>query len=340
MVKVGINGAGGRIGSSFFRELLNINGLEITAVNEPRGIDFLVEEYGKFSESEKVSNEVMKINGNNIAVYREKDASKIPWHNTNVRIVEECSGFYVSGEGKGDARLHLGKGVERVIVSAPAVGDGLATLIMGVNHNEFDPDKHDYISNASCTTKALAMPLAVLKNSELRVDGLLMDTVHASTTSQEVLSTLDNIGLTTTGAAKTTGLVLPELAGKMDGFSLRVPTRDGSFANAYAVGVCGNNLSVENLNQFFYDATFQTKYENRLGFNPKLDITSRDDVVGKKENGIVMGAYTRVLELPYNADGGKVYLVGFVSGYDNELGPPRDQALLTKYIAEKCEYLE
>lgn len=338
MVNVGVNGAGGRIGSSLVEELLNINGVNVVALNEPLGARYLAEKYSRFTDAYYVSDNEIKINGKSVAVYDRKKASEIPWGKYDVKIVEECSGFYTEGtEGK-DARAHLSDGVERVIVSAPAKGDGLVTLVMGVNHGLYKPLQHSYISNASCTTKALAGPLKILVDKVIKVDTLLMDTVHASTTSQEVMETLNNIVLAETGAARATGLVIPDLAERMGGFAARVPTTDGSFANIYLVGVYDGELDKKKINEIFRNELTREDYRGRVGYLEGEKISTRDNIVGDKRNGIVIGHYTSVKKLSFAPEGKKAYHIGFVSGYDNELGPPRDQALLTKYIAEKSGY--
>jgi len=347
MVKVGVNGAAGRIGKFTTLELLQIPEIEVVALNDPVGAKALVDNYnlqdsthGELGlHAEYIPNDRIMLNGKPVKIYKEKDASKIPWHETGVKIVEECSGFYTKD---GAAKIHLNNGAERVIVSAPATGEELVTIIMGVNQEDFNPKIHNYISNASCTTKALATPLKLLMDKGIKIEALLMDTVHASTNSQHVLdfgdeaATLDNIVLTSTGAAKATSLVMPSLK-SMDGFAARVPTNDGSFANLYFVANFNGRLDTEIINQMIKGSYLENRYFGRIGIFEGENVSSKRNIIGRKENAIVITSRTRVLPLSPSIDGGDHYLINLVSGYDNERGPPKDQALLTRYIADKCK---
>lgn len=351
MVNVGVNGAGGRIGKFLVKALLE-EGIDVVAFNDLVSARKLVDNYNTADSTHGsldfyaryLSDKEIEINGRTVAFYSERDASRIPWREHGVKIVEECSGFYTEGVGNADARLHLSDSVERVIVSAPARGEGLKTLVMGVNHEEFSHKRHSYISNASCTTKALAGPLKILLDAGIEIYSLLMDTVHSATNSQRVLdfcdepSTLDNIVLAKTGEAIATGEVIPSLKGAMDGFAARVPTSDGSFANLYFVGSHDGYFTAEDINKLFLKSVSREEYCGRVGYLEDSMVSSKRNIVGRDENGIVIGSRTRVMELPFKDGNRHVYLIGLVSGYDNELGPRKDQTLLTKYIAEKCEY--
>lgn len=346
-IRVGINGASGRIGKPLTYELSDIEGIEVIALNDIVGAKALVENYTDRDSThgilpwsvEYISDHLIKINGKKVIVFNEKDPSKIKWGELGVKIVEECTGLYTKS---GAAKVHLRDGVERVIVSAPATGDGLVTLITGVNHELFNPEKHDYISNASCTTKALAAPLAVLLDNDISMHALLMDTTHAATNTQRVLdygndaATLNQIILEKTGAAVATTEVLPVLKGKMSGFALRVPTTDGSFANLYFVASYHEELTPEKINNLISEHLSEPKYFGRVGIH-KGEKTATKHVLGRKENGVLITSQTRVIPLPFKDNGKNTYLVGIVSGYDNELAPPRDQALLT-YFVESVSY--
>ena len=352
MITVGVNGASGRIGKFSSFELFQISEIKVVALNDPVGAKALVENYkemdsthGRLDWSVKyVDDSNVEINGRRIKVYSEKDPKKIPWGDCGVGIVGECSGYFIKD---GAAKAHLGDSIRdpsRVIVSAPATGEGLITLILGVNQEEFDPNKHSYISNASCTTKALATPIKCLMDVGIEVYALLMDTVHAATNTQRVLdfgdepATLDNISLVKTGAAIATGEVIRELEGKMDGFAARVPTSDGSFANLYFVVSCKDELNASKVNDILSKATRNERYFGRIGTLDMEKVSSKKHVVGRRENALVVTNRTRVLPLPFAPSGKNAYLIGIVSGYDNERGPARDLALLVKYIGERCGY--
>ncbi len=358
MIKVGVNGAAGRIGKLNTFELFQIPEIDVVALNDPVGVKALVENYttpdsthGKLPWRVEYlnintwwENEIL-INGKKVKVFDKKDPKDIPWRNLGlcgVNIVAECSGYLTKD---GAAKAHLGGSVERVIVSAPATGEGLVTLVMGVNQGMFDPTKHVYISNASCTTKALALPIKVLMDRGIEVYALLMDTVHAATNTQRVLdfgdepATLDNISLTKTGAAIATSEVIPILEGKLDGFAARVPTSDGSFANLYFVASSGWEVfNADLINEMFRNAFLREDYFGRISVLDMDKISSKKYVVGRPESALVVTNRTRVLPLPFGPKGENAYLIGIVSGYDNERGPARDLALLTKYVGEKCGY--
>jgi glyceraldehyde-3-phosphate dehydrogenase type I len=261
-------------------------------------------------------------------------------------MVLECSGFFGDPKDKdksklkprdNKARVFLEHGVERVIQTYPArTAD--AMLIMGVNHELYDPSKHKIISNASCTTKALAMPLQVLLDNNIEVHALQMDTTHAATASQEVLESLSQIITHSTGAAKATGIVIPSLEGKMDGMAYRVPTLDGSFANLYLVATSNDRLTEDKINdlmvQSVYSPRYMPKYAGRIGmFKGKEAGTF--DIIGRRENAIMIPSKTSIIPLSFAPKGEKAYLMRLVSGYDNELGSSVDPILLTNYISKQ-----
>ncbi|MBU5678889.1 MAG: glyceraldehyde 3-phosphate dehydrogenase NAD-binding domain-containing protein [Candidatus Aenigmatarchaeota archaeon] len=346
--KLFINGAGGRIGRMVTYEITRILDEEwIGGINDPIGIDRLVESlyekdfvHGKYDwQIDKIDNHTIKINEHKIPVFSEKDVLKIPLKDLDIYCVEECSGFY--GDPKGVkspakeqclARPFIGNGAKRVILSYPADSADI-TLIAGVNLDEYDPEKHYIISNASCTTKALASPLQLLMDCGIHIRALLMDTVHAATNSQRILESLNQIWTHTTGAAKATGLVIKSLKGKMDGLSYRVPTVDGSFANIYFIGEFDGELDESKINNMFLEHYKDERYMGRIGIIDKKDVGTLNDVVGRRENGIVILSKTRVFPLPYVGERGKSYFVQIVSAYDNEAAPPVDQVIVTKYIA-------
>ncbi|MBI5148872.1 hypothetical protein HZA33_04275, partial [Candidatus Pacearchaeota archaeon] len=256
-------------------------------------------------------------------------------------MVEECSGFY--GDDKKDktkclSQQFLDLGVEKVIMSYPADSADI-TLVMGANQGIYDSAKHRLISNGSCTTKAMVAPLQLLMDQGIKVDALLMDTAHAATNSQNILESLNQIWTHKTGAAKSVGEVIPSLKGKMDGLAFRVPTTDGSFANMYFVATSDEDLTAESVNKMFREHYKDSKYMGRMGLFEEQDAGTTNDIIGRTENGVIILSKTKVFDLhmtPFTGDlSKKAYLVGLVSGYDNEAAPPKDQVLLTEYIANK-----
>src|SRR5262245_4454977 len=254
-VRVGINGFG-RIGRSFTRALLARGadaGVELVAVNDPMGdnstMAFLLKHDsvgGTLRSSIEATDEGFSIDGQNVARLGGMDPAEVAWPDYEVDVVIESTGLFT---GRENAAKHLGGTVQRVIISAPS-GDADATICMGVNDSVFDPASHTVISNASCTTNCLA-PLAKVLHDRFGIEQGLMTTVHAYTSDQSLVDIAKttrsgkpdlrkmraaNLSIipATTGAAKAIGLVLPELNGKLDGTSLRVPTPNGSITDLTA----------------------------------------------------------------------------------------------------------
>lgn len=239
-VKVGINGFG-RIGRNFLRAAVEQGAdLEIVAVNDltdNKTLAHLVKYdsiLGRFDGDVTFDDESITIAGKKVRVFSEKDPANIDWASTGAQIVVESTGFFTDAT---KAKAHLGETVKKVIISAPAKNED-ATFVMGVNDGDYDPAKHNVISNASCTTNCLA-PLAKVLNDEFGIVKGLMTTVHAYTGDQRLLDAPHSdlrraraaalsIIPTKTGAAAAVSLVLPELKGKFDGYALRVPTPTGS----------------------------------------------------------------------------------------------------------------
>lgn len=346
--RIFLNGACGRIGRAVAYEISQQEDLELCALNDPVGIDAIFRNYvrrdsthGKLDwHIEKLGENTLAINGKKVRVLAEKDTKAMQLKDLGIHIVEECSGIYAKDE---KARAFMINGVERVIMSYPVTGgEGHIMLVAGVNHELFDPSMHILISNASCTTKALAAPLAILLDHGFNIEALLMDTVHAATNSQHLLdfsddyAALNQISTHKTGAAIATGEVLPLLKGKMDGLAFRVPTTDGSFANLYFVANYPEELTAKILNEILRKNYQNAKYLGRVALHEEKEAASTD-IIGRTENAIIITSKTRVFPLPYTLEGKRTYLVGLVSGYDNELGPPKDQVILTKYIADKSD---
>ena len=235
--RIGINGFG-RIGRQTLRAALERHPgeLEIVAVNDLTDTKTNAHlfkydtTYGTFAGDVAAEENAITVNGKSIAVLAFRDPAEIPWGKYGVDIVVESTGLFTSAD---KAKLHLHDGVKKVIISAPAKGEDL-TIVLGVNENVYDPAKHNVISNASCTTNCLA-PAAKVVNDNFTIVRGLMNTIHSYTNDQKILDQVHrdlrraraaaaNIIPTSTGAAKALALVIPELKGKFDGFSLRVPT--------------------------------------------------------------------------------------------------------------------
>ncbi len=242
-VKIGINGFG-RIGRNYLRAALaKGSDLEIVAVNDLTDNKTLAHllKYdsitGRLDATVELEGDSIVVNGKPIKVLEERDPANLPWGDLGVDIVIESTGRFTKAA---DAKKHIEAGAKKVIISAPATDED-ATFVIGVNEHLYDPEKHNIISNASCTTNCLA-PLAKVFNDEFGIERGLMTTVHAYTADQNLQdgphsdlrrarAAAINIVPTSTGAAKAIGLVLPELKGKLDGFALRVPVPTGSITD-------------------------------------------------------------------------------------------------------------
>ena len=239
-IRVGINGFG-RIGRNFYRALEAQGAdIEIVAVNDLTDNATLAHllKYdsilGRLGKDVQATDDAILVDGKKIVALAERDPSKLPWGDLGVDIVIESTGFFTDAA---KARGHVDGGAKKVIISAPAKGED-ATIVMGVNHDIYDPATHTIISNASCTTNCLA-PMAKVINDEFGIVSGLMTTIHAYTNDQVILdyphsdlrrarAAAINMIQTSTGAAKAIGLALPELKGKLDGYAMRVPVPTGS----------------------------------------------------------------------------------------------------------------
>lgn len=234
MTRIGINGFG-RIGRNFFRAALQKDDVEIVAVNdlaEPEILAHLLKYdsvYGPLANKVEKADGAFLVDGKRVVVSMEREPGKIPWADYGVDLVVESTGFFADAQ---KAKAHLEAGAKKVLISAPAKGD-VFTGVIGVNHLEYDPAKHDIISNGSCTTNGLA-PLAKVLNDSFGIDYGLMMTTHAYTSSQSLhdqpmknlrgaRAAAESIVPYSTGAAKAIGKVIPDLEGKLNGLSLRVP---------------------------------------------------------------------------------------------------------------------
>ncbi|MEU6861517.1 type I glyceraldehyde-3-phosphate dehydrogenase [Glycomyces sp. NPDC046736] len=242
-IRVGVNGFG-RIGRNFFRAILASGAdVEIVAFNDLGDAETIANllKYdsilGRLPYEVKVGDGEITVNGKTIKAFAERDPANIPWAEVGAEVVIESTGFFTDGT---KAAAHLGDTVKKVIISAPAKNEDL-TVVMGVNDDKYDAEKHHIISNASCTTNCLA-PMAKVLHEAVGIEKGLMTTIHAYTQDQNLQdgphkdprrarAAALNVVPTTTGAAKAVGVVLPELNGKLDGYSLRVPIATGSITD-------------------------------------------------------------------------------------------------------------
>ncbi len=316
--RVGINGFG-RIGRQSLKALIErAPDVEVVAVNdlvdaEMNALLFKHDStYGTFEGSVVAGDHSITIDGHEIRILAEKDPAALPWADLGVEIVLESTGLFTSAE---KARAHLDAGARKVIISAPAKGEDI-TIVLGVNEGRYDPATHHIISNASCTTNCLA-PAAKVVNDLVGIEKGLMNTIHSYTNDQRILDVAHkdprrarsaglNIIPTTTGAAKALALVIPELKGKFDGFSLRVPTPTVSVVDLTAM--VSRDTSVEELNDAFRTAA-AGPMKGILGVSDEPLVST--DFRGDARSSIVDGASTMVL-------GGD--LVKVIAWYDNEWG--------------------
>jgi glyceraldehyde 3-phosphate dehydrogenase len=340
-VRVGINGFG-RIGRSFTRALLDRGadaGIELVAVNEPMGdsqtVAFLLKHDsvgGTLRNDIRGTEHGIAIDGREITKLEVMDPAEIPWSDHDVDVVIESTGLFTARE---KAAAHLGGSVGRVIISAPS-GDADATICMGVNDDVFDAAKHTVISNASCTTNCLA-PLAKVLNDSFGLVQGLMTTVHAYTSDQSLqdLAKATRSGKpdlrrmraaalsiipSSTGAAKAIGLVLPELAGKLNGTSLRVPVPTGSITDLSAN--LGREVTLDEVNSAFEAASNDKAYRGVLEYSDEPLVSA--DIVGNPSSCIFSAEDTMT-------DGKMVKVLGW---YDNEWGYSNRLIDLVAFVGE------
>ena len=332
--KIGINGFG-RIGKAAIKAWLeNDRNLEIVAINSTSGpvkhshvfkYDSL---YGTLPQEVKASDDTLTIGEKVIQFTAFRDPAEIPWKEMGVEIVMECSGKFTTEE---DLRKHLIGGAKKVVLSAPPKGGDVKQIVMGVNEETYDLEKHDILSNASCTTNCLA-PVVKVLNDAFGINYGLMTTVHAYTNDQNLLdmphkdprrSRAANMSIipTTTGAAKAVTKVIPELEGKLNGFAMRVPTSVVSVVDF--VADLSTETSADEVNQKLKDAAGGSM-KGILGYSdePLVSIDYKKD----KRSSIVDGLSTMMT-------GSK--LVKVVAWYDNEWGYSERLIDLIAYIAQK-----
>jgi glyceraldehyde 3-phosphate dehydrogenase len=331
VVNVAINGFG-RIGRSFFRAALaSKHDVTIVAVNDltdPKALAHLLKYdsvSGRLPVSVEAADNAIIVDGRKITVFAERDPGALPWGSLDIDIVIESTGFFTDAE---KAKAHLTAGAKKVIISAPASGEDI-TVVMGVNHEDYDPSAHHIVSNASCTTNCLA-PMAKVFHDAFGIERGLMTTVHAYTADQNLQdgphSDLRraraagiNIVPTSTGAAKAIGLVLPELKGKLDGFALRVPVPTGSITDLTVEA--SREVTLEEVQAVFKKASDTGAFAGIMRYSEEPLVSS--DIVGDPYSSIVDGGLIRVL-------GNQVKIS---SWYDNEWGYSNRLVDLSAYMA-------
>ena len=315
-VKVAINGFG-RIGRLVFRQIHNMEGIDVVAINDltsPAVLAHLLKydsAQGRFNEDVKSTEGAILVNGHEIKIYAQKDPAQIPWGSHDVDVVIESTGFFTD---KAKAEAHLTAGAKRVVISAPATGD-LKTVVYNVNHSILDGSE-TIISCASCTTNCLA-PMAKALNDNFGIITGMMSTIHAYTNDQNTLdaphpkgdlrrarAAAANIVPNSTGAAKAIGLVLPELKGKLDGGAQRVPVITGSVTELYSM--VEKPASVESVN-----AAMKAASNESFGYTEDEIVSS--DVIGINYGSLFDATQTKVMPV------GDKFMVKSVSWYDNEM---------------------
>ena len=334
-VRVAINGFG-RIGRLAFRQMFGAEGYEVVAINDltsPKMLAHLLKydsSQGRYEKAEtvKAGEDSITVDGKEIKIYAEADASNCPWGELKVDVVLECTGFYTSKE---KASAHIKAGARKVVISAPA-GNDLPTIVYNVNHNTLKADD-TVISAASCTTNCLA-PMADALNKYAEIQSGIMCTIHAYTGDQMTLdgpqrkgdlrrsrAAAVNIVPNSTGAAKAIGLVIPELNGKLIGAAQRVPTPTGSTTILTAV-VKGKDVTVDGIN-----AAMKAVATESFGYNEDEIVSS--DIVGMRYGSLFDATQTLV-----NKVSDDLYEVQVVSWYDNENSYTSQMVRTIKYFSE------
>lgn len=328
-LKVAINGFG-RIGRMVFRAGLDNADIEFVAINDltdPPTLAHLVKYdsvHGILGADISNTDHSLIVNGKEIEIYTEKEPARLPWNDIGVETVFECTGLFRERDKAAD---HLEAGARKVIISAPAKGPDI-TVVMGVNHHEYDPERHHIVSNASCTTNCLAPPCKVLLD-HFGIEKGLMTTTHSYTGDQRLLdfphrdlrraraAALSMIP-TTTGAAKAVSLVLPQLEGKLNGMAIRVPTPNVSVVDL--VVQLGKSATVDEINSAFKEAS-ETSLKGILAYSAEPLVST--DFNGTSVSSTIDGLCTMVV-----GDMAKI-----LAWYDNEFGYSSRMIDLALYMA-------
>jgi len=318
MVKVAINGFG-RIGRNAFKILLERRDVEVVAINDLTDTKTLSKllkydsSYGIYDKRVSFDDQTLLVNTRKIRVFAEADPSKLPWGELGVDVVIESTGFFTD---PAKARAHIKAGAKKVVISAPAKGDGAKTIVIGVNDDEVTADDV-ILSNASCTTNCIAPVMKILEDN-FGIEKAMMTTVHSYTASQrlqdapakdlrEARAAAENIVPTTTGASKAAALTVPSLKGKFNGLSVRVPTPVVSLADITAV--LKRDTTIEEINKVFKKAVKEPFYEGIV------DVTE-EELVSTDFRG---NPHSSIIDLPLT-DVVCGNLVKVVAWYDNEWG--------------------
>lgn len=332
-IRVGINGFG-RIGRNIFRGAYNDPEIEFVAVNDLMDAKTLAHllkydsVHGRLDADVQAEDDAVIVNGKRIKITAERNPADLPWGELGVDYVIESTGLFTDRD---KAAQHLEAGAKKVIISAPAKKEDI-TIVMGVNHDKYDPEKHHIVSNASCTTNCLA-PVAKVLNDKFGIRRGLMTTVHSYTNDQRILdlphrdlrrarAAALNIIPTTTGAAVAVGLVLPELQGKLDGFAMRVPTPDVSIVDF--VAELNQEVDAATINAALKEAS-ENELKGILAYTEEPLVST--DFMGDPHSSIVDGSLTTVIEGNF---------VKVVAWYDNEWGYSLRVIDLIKYMASKA----
>ena len=334
MVKVAINGFG-RIGRLAFRQMFELDGYEVVAINDLTSPEMLAHLLKYDSVQKRYEGHTIEatedsiiVDGKEIKIYKESDANNCPWKELDVDVVLECTGFYTSKE---KSMAHINAGAKKVIISAPA-GDDLKTIVFGVNENTLTKEDN-IISAASCTTNCLA-PMANALNKFAPIISGIMTTVHAYTGDQMILdgphrkgdlrrarAGAINIVPNSTGAAKAIGLVIPELNGRLIGSAQRVPVSTGSTTILVAV-VRGKDLTKEKINEYM-----KSQVSPSYGYNDEMIVSS--DVIGTTVGSLFDATQTMVSRLS-----DELYQVQVVAWYDNENGYTSQMVRTAAYLMQ------
>lgn len=317
--KVGINGFG-RIGRLVFRAMEKDPAFDIVAINDPGSITAAAHLlkydsiHGRVYDEVRVDGDSIIVDGRRVRVLSDRDPHNLPWGELGVELVIESTGFFTDANA---AQAHIDSGAKKVLITAPAKNEDI-TIVMGVNDDQYDPEKHHIVSNASCTTNCLA-PFAKVLMDSFGIKRGFMNTIHSYTNDQKVLdqshkdlrrARAANLSMipTTTGAARAVSLVLPELKGKLDGFATRVPTPDGSMVDLTVE--LEREVTVEEVNEAI-KAAAEGPMKGILAYVEDPIVSM--DIVGDSHSSLFDSKLTMVL-------GGKGNLVKCVSWYDNEWG--------------------
>ncbi len=330
-VKVAINGFG-RIGRLVYRQIYNMEGIDVVAVNDltsPKVLAHLLKydtAQGRFNADVKATDNSIIVNGDEIKIYAQKDPAQIPWGTHQVDVVLECTGFFAD---KDKASAHLTAGAKKVVISAPATGD-IKTVVFNVNHDILDGSE-TVISCASCTTNCLA-PMADTLDKKFGIVSALMTTIHAYTNDQNTQdaphpkgdlrrarAAAQNIVPNSTGAAKAIGLVLPQLKGKLDGTAQRVPVLTGSLTEL--TSILAKKVTAEEVN-----AAMKAASNESYGYNEDEIVSS--DIIGMTYGSLFDATQTKVLSV------GDTQLVKTVSWYDNEMSYVSQLVRTVHYFAK------